>query len=82
MKTNIKYWGKDERANGPSCHLIAEWVEPKPIKGWVNVYRYETGSLYGMGLYDAKSEAERCRSHRTDCIACIEVDCPEGEGLK
>ena len=57
-----------------SSDLVAEWVEPKRIKGWVNIdedycaYRYDTRKQA-----DAKASKDR--------IACIEIDVLEGEGL-
>jgi hypothetical protein len=66
--------------------LVAEWVEPKRIKGWVNVYSAgHSESPYGNsprgGVYSTKEEANRSVLYGVERIACIEIDVLEGCGL-
>jgi len=72
--------------NGMNNHngdLIAEWVEPKRIKGWLNINRplgAECGDVASTGnVWASKEHADVCASERR--IACIEIDVLEGEGL-
>ena len=55
--------------------LIAEWVEPKRIKGWVNICSSGQPGL----IHETKREADRVADGGR--LACIEIDCLEGDGL-
>lgn len=73
--------------------LVAEWVEPKRIKGFVNLYKgtnpYISGSTYGeveAHFGSVKFTREECDRVAADHpyklrIACIEIDVLEGHGL-
>ncbi|RWE44218.1 hypothetical protein [Mesorhizobium sp.] len=76
------YWAnKDEDARD----LVAEWVEPKRIKGWVNIYPDVNGNMpskviVNNCLHGTKDDAD---DHAmTGRIACIEIDVLEGQGLE
>lgn len=86
-------WGEDgnyfraDEDEESDLDLIKPWVEPRRIKGWVNVYAaYGNGQdinapAYGVGrVYKTKKECEQLRGPYS--IACIEIDVLEGEGLK
>jgi hypothetical protein len=90
-------WTRDGRQatfTDSPADLVAEWVEPKRIKGWVNVFAgvnpYIPGSTVGeveVHLGSVKSTKEDCEAavrHRSDKhrIACIEIDVLEGQGLE
>lgn len=63
--------------------LVAEWVEPKRIKGWVNVNPTQfltMGDVASSGnVWSTKQLADNAASPNR--IACIEIDVLEGEGL-
>ena len=62
--------------------LIAEWVEPKRIKGWLNVHA-GNAAVFAIGPYSTRDEATTdAETLRVPRVACIEIDCLEGEGLK
>ncbi len=54
--------------------LVAEWVEPKRIKGWLNIYGDRRSGI----LHCARGSADSVGHGR---IACIEIDVLEGAGL-
>lgn len=62
--------------------LVAEWVEPKRIKGWVNIYPHPNmpqDVIVNNALYETKEKAD---GHSVGGrIACIEIDVLEGHGL-
>ena len=77
--------------------IIAEWKEPKRIKGWVNIWdrmhedlrgvAAEEGNAFpGTNVYLSKDDADRAAKNAANWsdsnrIACIFVDVLEGEGL-
>ncbi|WP_322884149.1 hypothetical protein U8C35_06360 [Sinorhizobium medicae] len=67
------------------CDLVAEWVEPKRIKGWVNVYPGVIGDMpskviVNNCLHETRGDAD---AHAMSIrIACIEIDVLEGHGLQ
>lgn len=64
-----RFWGHYEEN---SIHdIIAEWTEPKRIKGWVNVY--------GRMPYLTREEADRIAGRGRK--ACVYIDIEEGHGL-
>lgn len=75
-------WTSDGRfisGNEDDFDLVAEWVEPKRIKGWVNVYDSALSSESAGGVHPTKRDAdEYAMPHR---LACIEIDVEEGHGL-
>lgn len=65
--------------------LVAEWVEPKRIKGWINIYpsdeeEQDNPVPVRSGVHDTRDNADKLalRSRR---IACIEIDVLQGHGL-
>lgn len=64
------------------CDLVAEWVEPKRIKGWVNIYPHPNmpqDVIVNNALHETKEKAD---GHSVGGrIACIEIDILEGHGL-
>lgn len=60
--------------------LVAEWVEPKRIKGWVNIRLVDGRFNFGM-LHATHGEALKLIDAREPVLACIEIDVLEGEGL-
>ncbi len=65
----------------PSFSTDLEWrIKPKPkvkVKGWINIYS-DRSSLSGW-IYKTKEEADGLRIH--SCIACVEIEYEQGEGL-
>ncbi len=74
--------------------LVAEWVEPKRIKGWLNIYgmpHSKLGSLpkadayAGTSLHPSREIADTASLNGFQFqglrIACIEIDVLEGHGL-
>ena len=63
--------------------LVAEWVEPKRIKGWVNIYLSKLPGGYECGsFYRTKEEANHWKSYKGgERVACLPVDVLEGQGL-
>lgn len=73
--------------------LVAEWVEPKRIKGWVNVYSgtFIDGDACNdsgvqaahtrYSIHDSRELADGNVSSSFTRIACIEIDVLEGAGL-
>ncbi|MET4294738.1 hypothetical protein ABIB06_006571 [Bradyrhizobium sp. LB8.2] len=83
-------WREDGRAAAATNHdldLVAEWKEPKRIKGWVNVFLLT--DKYGPNLgesitrpYATREEADKDVDRwETPRFACIEIDVLEGQGL-
>lgn len=69
---------------GSGCtSLVAEWVEPTRIRGWINIYRVGMRHHAGPTLFASKADADHAASedagHRS---ACIEIDVLEGSGLE
>lgn len=64
--------------------LIAEWVEPKRIKVWVNIFPakeredYPSGYRVGCVTHASKDDAHRMAQ---GMIATVEIDVLEGHGL-
>lgn len=58
--------------------LIPRPAPKRRVKVWVNVNIGFDGRVYG-GVYPGKYGADRCSTG--DRIACIEIDCEEGQGL-
>lgn len=54
--------------------LVAEWVEPKRIKGWLNI---DADGLVWLEKNREEADKDAC----DDRIACIEIDVLEGQGL-
>jgi hypothetical protein len=76
------YLGQDTRDRRD---LVAEWVEPKRIKGWVNFYYREAEGrfLIGRTLYDSRERAtEMGKMDAVPYTACVEIDVLEGHGLE
>lgn len=72
--------GKFYRHRGLSEYdLVAEWKEPKRIKGWLNVYLDEDNGSPTVGMLN-KSKSECPKD--TGRVACIGIDVLEGEGLE
>jgi hypothetical protein len=64
---------------GGNLDLVAEWVEPKRIKGWVNLFLCADGKQFHTnGVWKSAEEAAEKSAGR---IACIEIDVLEGHGL-
>jgi len=67
--------------------LVAEWVEPKRIKGWVNIYAAkmnpDDGDIQdvrvGQVVHNTRELAAKYQLGKL--IACIEIDVLEGHGL-
>ncbi|MEZ5781176.1 MAG: hypothetical protein R3D70_05955 [Rhizobiaceae bacterium] len=64
--------------------LVAEWVEPKRIKGWVNIFAdkgvdYPTGYRVGCATHATKADAQRFAE---GMVATVEIDVLEGQGLE
>lgn len=81
--TDVHAWKEDGGfGNGEKDDrdLIAEWVEPKRIKGWVNIYNTPGGNYECGSYFSDKSEADTWTEY-AERVACIEIDCLEGEGL-
>lgn len=80
-RTSEAYWWDKKGTPGrgvPQTQLVAEWVEPKRIKGWVNAWM-EGGSLrFGATLHATRAQA---LEHTEGQFACIEIDVLEGHGL-
>lgn len=77
----VFWWHLDGTAGEsvPHSTLVAEWVEPKRIKGWV-----ATDGMFCSQISKTKLEAvkEFRRAYLGgDIIACIEIDVLEGQGL-
>ncbi|TBH23625.1 hypothetical protein ELG64_08970 [Rhizobium leguminosarum] len=76
------------------CDIIGAWVEPKRIKGWVNVYSgndesygnpHNIDSSHHCGhVYPKRAHADIAAVSLTgrNRIACIEIDVLEGAGLE
>jgi hypothetical protein len=77
--------------------LVAEWVEPKRIQGWMNVYAGHIPGLvnrenlktdsFGGQIYGSRCHADiAAYTGGLDAdlvrIACIEIEVVEGEGLE
>lgn len=61
--------------NSSAYDIVAEWKEPKRVKGWLAI---------GVGYADAKIEdtrEEALKAFGGDAVACIEIDVLEGQGL-
>jgi hypothetical protein len=68
-------------ANDSQDDIVAEWQEPKRIKGWVNLVKMSGDNDYCTnGVWHTKKEAQK--KGIGPASACIEIDCLEGEGLK
>ncbi len=67
--------------------LVAEWVEPKRIKGWLTITDTAGGAKTRDGHYFAGSitlgqTKDEALAFSTDkVVACIEIDVLEGHGL-
>ncbi|TPM41406.1 hypothetical protein [Mesorhizobium sp. B2-3-4] len=61
--------------------LVAEWKEPKRIRGFVNLYPSETGMgiIANNVIHPSKKLADLFETGRR--VACIEIDVEEGHGL-
>ncbi len=64
--------------------LIAKWVEPKRIKGWIAIGGSDFGTVQTSHCLETKTEA--CGvfedDYRRKPLACIEIDVLEGQGLE
>lgn len=66
-------------------NIVAEWVEPKRIKGWVNIVAKnpENPSSSHVGrltcVWPTREMADAYCAY--DRLACIEIDVLEGQGL-
>jgi len=68
--------------------LVAEWVEPKRIKGWIsvagNISKHDPiidGKLYAGSLTIWPTRQEAIEGSTGALLACIEIDVLEGDGL-
>lgn len=83
-KDNAMTWTDCGRYNDDGIEsiydLVAEWQEPKRLKGWLNIYCWnEDGRLEAGAVYPDRVTADsESASNRK---ACIEIDVPEGQGL-
>lgn len=75
----VYLWAKNGRNLGYDQGSSIDLVEVKPkMKGWINVY--SNGNIQNMSeLHKSKEEADKNRIN--GCIACIEREFEEGEGL-
>lgn len=75
------------------CDIIGAWVEPKRIKGWVNIYPkqlgvcgttydHESDSAFSFGSHHYANRDMADRYAGVNRIACIEIDVLEGAGLE
>ncbi|MGG7581717.1 hypothetical protein [Rhizobium sp. Nf11,1] len=64
---------------GHGLDLVDEWVEPKRIKGWLNVYPENDESFDIVKYHPTREQADV--SALSTRIACIKIDVLEGEGL-
>ncbi|MVO95102.1 hypothetical protein [Rhizobium leguminosarum] len=65
--------------------LVAEWIEPKRIKGWVALGRDLGDFVRCTHIHPSKEAAiKNLRGHayNDDAFACIEIDVLEGAGLE
>ncbi|NEH28159.1 hypothetical protein [Rhizobium ruizarguesonis] len=86
--------GENDPLNKVGDDLVAEWVELKRIKGWVNVYSgndenygnpHNIDSSQHCGhVYPKRAHADIAAVSLTgrNRIACIEIDVLEGAGLE
>ena len=56
-----------------SSDLVSEWVEPKTVQGFLNVYDY------GTEFYGSRETADEFA--RTNLLACVPFNWTEGEGV-
>lgn len=80
-------WTSGGKTSGwnSECDIIAAWVEPKRIKGWVAVGRDLTDFVRCTHIHPSKEAAiKNLRGHayNDDAFACIEIDVLEGAGLE
>ncbi|MGR9413700.1 hypothetical protein [Rhizobium leguminosarum] len=89
-------WNFDGSLYGPEDEhkfdLVAEWVEPKRIRGWVNIYpgnRPRQTDVEGFSpkahaghVYKTRKQADVAAADKVIRIACIEIDVLEGVGLE
>jgi len=78
------WWSEAGRAqpdgNEDPFDLVAEWQEPKRIRGWLNVFACASTGFYTTGVWETK-EAADSRPGIERRLACIEIDVLEGQGL-
>ncbi|WP_354111737.1 hypothetical protein [Bradyrhizobium sp. S3.12.5] len=73
-------WFEDGNAVSNPHEIVAEWVDPKRIQGWMVIDRDEDGDYKGRYVHKTQAMAQTIADR--DSVACIEIDCLEGEGLK
>lgn len=68
---------------GGALDLVAEWVEPKRIKGWVNFYidTYQLKENHVRVFETREAADDTIGVLEGKRIACIEIDVLEGHGL-
>lgn len=96
---DLQWYSPEGRLNAYSfspkgSDIVSEWVEPKRIKGWVNLYDkacfnqklVDVGvASVGHAVHPSQDDALR-RAHACEAqygiklLACIEVDVLEGQG--
>lgn len=66
-----------------SCQadLVAEWKEPKIIKGWLNIYSENSVGDIVTGYIYPTLERARSVSNNSNVRAICEISCVEGDGL-
>jgi len=79
--SGIWYVGEDNKND-----LIAEWTEPKRIKGWLNISSQATASpgyhsFQCTHIFKTRELADQFANNVGPRIACIEIDVLEGQGL-
>jgi hypothetical protein len=76
---NLGWNWEGKHPNKSRYDLIAEWVEPKRIDGYIAIGTRLTGDL----AISREVAVEGLKRYSIDnkVLACIEVDCLEGDGL-
>ena len=78
-------WWRDDGVFGvreSQSDIVAEWVEPKRIKGWLNIYYQDSAGDFQAGYVFAKRAMADKQCGDATRIACIEIDVPEGHGME
>ena len=69
-------------AGDDAWRFVGKWVEPKRIRGWMNVYRLDEAGDFQAGYVFAKRESADRQVGAATRLACIEIDVLEGAGLE
>ncbi|MBR0721781.1 hypothetical protein [Bradyrhizobium manausense] len=84
-ETNTHKWlnpdGREYASKEYEHDLVAEWREPKRIKGWLNVYLPGDGRDEMFSCVHKTREKADAVMFASERIACIEIDVLEGQGL-